>query len=143
MTNGKAVPSLRPASPVRPKRSRSRSAGRATCTSRGEHRVGGREDRAEQDRRAERQAEPETPASRDQRDGQHHRDVASRSGSSQRRSPRAVRSLSPAVNSETSTATSVSRSSSAASRSGSSAQEPRRPAAPSATPTRQVEHRGR
>ena len=56
-TNGKAVPSLSPASPVSAKRSRSRSPGLGHLHVGGEHRIGRREDAAEQDRRAERQAE--------------------------------------------------------------------------------------
>ena len=59
MTNGNAVPSLSPASPVRPKRRRSRSRRLGDLHVGGEHRVGRRQDAAEQDRSAQRQAQQE------------------------------------------------------------------------------------
>ena len=136
MTNGKAVPSFRPASPVRAKRSRSRSAGVAHLHVGGQHRVGRRQDRAEQDRRPQRQAEPDDADQRDAAPTVSTIDTeASRSG----QPPAAVaqaatRSFSPAVNSETMTATSVTRSSSGACATGSSRSSPR-PSGPSPTPT--------
>ena len=48
-TSGNAVPSFSPASPVSAKRRRSRSPGSATCSVGSEHRIGRREDAAEQD----------------------------------------------------------------------------------------------
>ena len=73
-TNGNAVPSLRPPSPVSPKRRLSRSCGAAQLHVRGEHRIRGREHRAEHQREPPVEIEQHHGDDGDADDGQHHRD---------------------------------------------------------------------
>jgi hypothetical protein len=85
----------------------------------GQHRVGGRQDRAQQDSRAQRQTQHEVGEERHQP----HRDAHRQCRQQDRRAPADPKLtgtgiLTPAENSEISTATSVSTSSSAASFSG-------------------------
>ena len=134
MTKGKAVPSFRPASPVRANRSRSRSVGSVTWTS--EASTGSVGARIAPSRIAAPHGRPSptTPATATRPIVTTIEPEARRTGSSQSASRRPTRSFSPAVNSETITATSVNRSSKAESRTGSSRISPK-PDGPRPNPT--------
>ena len=141
MTNGNAVPSLRPASPVSAKRSRSRSVGFGDLHVGGEHRIGRREDAAEQDRRAQRQAEPgDAGARRCRATVTTIETIARRSGSSQRPSLRPTLIFSPEPNSDSSTTTSAIRSSARAC-DGAATVQPVEPERADGHADREIEHR--